>query len=268
MWAIRGGSQTLADSLAESLKKSGGSLRLNSPVLRLAYEAEALPIGVDLLSGERVVATRAIISNLTVWDTYGKLVGLNRTPASVSAQLKRLEGRGAYLMFLSMDQSAAKRLRVDRAILAGDESEAEPMMLATAPEWDPRAPEGKPAVTVWTHADPEDWFAFHRDESEHEEHDQTMLERLWARLHAAMPELGDGVEVIETATPKTLHETTRRRLGTVGGLCSTPERLSAVTNLQRTPLSNVFLVGDTVAAGNTIEAVSRAALLLADHFTS
>jgi len=71
MWSIRGGAQTLADALAQSLKNSGGSLRLNTPVLRLSYGPDGLPTGVDLLSGERVTATRAIISNLTVWDTYG-----------------------------------------------------------------------------------------------------------------------------------------------------------------------------------------------------
>src|SRR5260221_430428 len=91
LWAIRGGAQALADVLAASLKQSGGSLRLNAPVLRLAYGSDGLPVGVDLLSGERVTATRAIVSNLTVWDTYGKLIGLSRTPLSISAQLRRMQ---------------------------------------------------------------------------------------------------------------------------------------------------------------------------------
>jgi phytoene dehydrogenase-like protein len=84
MWGIRGGAQALADIFAESLKKSGGSLRLNAPVLRLAYGSDGLPTGVDLLSGERVTATRALVSNLTVWETYGKLIGLDRKPTCIS----------------------------------------------------------------------------------------------------------------------------------------------------------------------------------------
>ncbi len=75
LWAIDGGAQNLGQRLAESFKASGGSLRLNSTVLRLAYGADGKPVGVDLLSGERVIAKRAIVSNLTIWDTYGKLVG-------------------------------------------------------------------------------------------------------------------------------------------------------------------------------------------------
>jgi phytoene dehydrogenase-like protein len=271
MWAIRGGAQTLADKLAESLTASGGALRLNSPVLRLAYATDGSPIGVDLLSGERVIATRAIISNLTIWDTYGRLVGLSRTPAPISAQLKQLEGRGAYMLFLGMDQSAGARLGADHLILINDspqdrasDPESTRLMFAAAPAWDPRAPEGKRAVTVWTSADVSDWFAFHQDEGEHEEQDQETLERLWPHLHASMPELGDGIEVIESATPRTFHETTRRKLGMVGGLCSTPARLASQSQFGRTIFPNLFLVGDTVSHGNGVDAVSRSALSLAD----
>jgi phytoene dehydrogenase-like protein len=274
MWAIRGGAQTLADKLAESLKTSGGSLRLNSPVLRLAYATDGSAIGVDLLSGERVIATRAIISNLTIWDTYGRLVGLSRTPASISAQLRLLKGRGVYMLFLGMDQSAGARLGVDHLILLNDspqtraaDSESHRLMFAAAPEWDPRAPEGKRAVAVWTPADVSDWFAFHQDETAHEEQDQATLERLWPHLHAAMPELGDGIEVIESATPRTFHETTRRKLGMVGGLCSTPAWMALPSQFGSTTFPNLFLVGDTASPVNGIEAVSISALSLADGLT-
>ena len=271
MWAIRGGAQTLANNLTESLKISGGSLRLNSPVLRLAYATDGLPIGVDLLNGERVIATRAIVSNLTIWDTYGRLVGLSRTPKSISAQLRPMEGRGAYMLFLGMDQPAGARLGVDHLILVSDseqdcaaDTESTRLMFAAAPAWDARAPEGKRAVTVWTSADASDWFAFHQDEAAHEKQDQRTLEHLWPHLHAAMPELGDGIEVIESATPRTFHEATRRKLGMVGGLCSTPERLTSPSPFGRTMFPNLFLVGDTMSPGNGIDAVSRSALRLTD----
>src|SRR6185369_9182639 len=76
LYSIDGGPASLAERLAESIKKSGGKLRLNSPVLRLAYDDSNRAIGVDLLSGERMTARKAIVSNMTVWDTYGKLIGL------------------------------------------------------------------------------------------------------------------------------------------------------------------------------------------------
>ena len=270
MWAIKGGAQALANRLAESIRVSGGSLRLNSPVLRLAYASDGSPSGVDLLSGERVTATRAIISNLTIWDTYGRLVGLNHTPPAISAQLKLMEGRGAYMLFVGMDQSAGARLTNERFILvdankqdAECEDEVGQLVFNAAPSWDPRAPEGQRAVTVWTPVDVNDWFAFHQDEAEHDEQDQAMIERLWPRLHAMMPELGDCIEVIESATPRTFHENTRRRLGMVGGLCSTTAARRE-SQAGRTVFPNLFLVGDTVSSGDQISDVCRSALKLAD----
>jgi phytoene dehydrogenase-like protein len=271
LWAIRGGAQALADALGDSLKKSGGTLRLDSTVLRLAYDSAGAPIGVDLLSGERVIATRAIVSNLTLWDTYGKLIGLGRTPPMVSAQLKQLSAWGSYLLFLGMDQTAASRLKSKRVLALTDwqpdqiyEPDQTQFVFAAAPDWDSRAPEGKRAITVSKFTRAEDWFAFHQDESAHEEQDQATLESLWSRLHSAMPELGDSVEVIETATPRTFYENTRRKLGMVGRPCRSPESTGAEERFGATIFPNVFLVGDTVSSGLGIAGVSNSASILAD----
>ena len=74
-FAMEGGAGELANLLAQSITQSGGTVRLNTPALRLAYDTRGYPTGVTLLSGETVTASRALVSNLTVWDTYGKLVG-------------------------------------------------------------------------------------------------------------------------------------------------------------------------------------------------
>jgi phytoene dehydrogenase-like protein len=273
-WSIRGGAQSLADVLADSLKKSGGSLRLNAPVLRLAYSADGLPAGVDLLSGERVTATRAIVSNLTVWDTYGKLIGLSHTPAPISAQLRQLQAWGAYLVFLGMDRAAASRLSSTRILAVTDWQEDQfyspdqaQFVFAAAPPWDARAPEDKVAVTVSTFTPAEDWFAFHQDETAHEEQDQAALESLWSRIHSAMPELGDSVEVIETATPRTFYENTRRKLGMVGRPNRSSNSSAGEGRLSDTVFRNLFLVGDTASPGLGIGAVSRSALALANVLT-
>lgn len=275
LWAIRGGAQALADALAESLNQSGGSLRLNSPVLRLAYGADGLPVGVDLLSGERVTATRAIVSNLTVWDTYGKLIGLSRTPASISAQLKHLQAWGAYLLFLGMDRSAALRLRSSRILALTDWQDGQAyspneaqFVFAAALPWDARAPDDKLAVTVSTFTNVEDWFAFHQDETAHEEQDQATLESVWSRVHAAMPELGDSAEVIETATPRAFYENTRRKLGMVGRPGGSLKIPGAEGEVGKTIFPNVFLVGDTNCSGLGLAGVSRSALDLADVLTN
>lgn len=272
MHALVGGGQALADALAASIKKSGGTVRLDTTALKLAFDAGGRAAGVTLLSGETVGCTRAVVSNLTVWDTYGKLVGADRTPAELRAWLKQLKGWGAYQIFVSVEEGAARRLPSDKVLALGGRGEREDFdaegglfMLNAAPDWDARAPEGRRAATVNAFTDAEQWFSFHSDESEHEEHDARTLEALWARVHAALPELGAGAEVFETATPRTFYERTRRRLGMVGGVGQSLDAFGANAPTHRTHVPNLLMVGDTVFPGNGVAAVTHSALVAADE---
>jgi len=272
MHAIRGGASALAELLIEAVIKSGGTVRFDTPALRLAYDSRGDAVGVTLLSGETVNASRAIISNLTVWDTYGKLVGLSRTPPAVRARLKALRGRGAYLLYLSADDEALERLPGERILALiewQEERRFDPenclLMFSAAPAWDARAPAGRRAVTISTFTDAEQWFAFHEDEEEHERQDQTSLEMWWERLHAALPELGAGVEVIETATPRTFYEATRRKLGMVGGVGQSLDVFGSNSLTYRiAAVPNLFMVGDTIFPGQGVAAVTHSALVVAN----
>lgn len=275
MYALRGGAQSLANALVESIKRSGGTVRTDTTALRLAFDARGHAAGVTLLSGETVAASRAVVSNLTVWDTYGKLVGTDRMPTDVRARLKQLRGRGAYQIFVSVDEEAARRLPSERILALDDWQENEAfdperaqLMLSIAPDWDVRAPEGRRAATVSTFTDAEQWFAFHTDEAEHEEDDNRVLENVWGRVHAALPELGAGAEVIETATPRTFYERTRRRLGMVGGVGQSLEVFGANAMTHRTTVPNLLMVGDTVFPGNGVAAVTHSALIVANEIAS
>jgi phytoene dehydrogenase-like protein len=271
LYALRGGAQSLADALTESIRRSGGAVRFDTTALRLAYDPAGAAIGVDLLSGETLRATRAVVSNLTAWDTYGKLVGASRTPPDVRARLKNLRGWGAYLVFVGVEEATATRLPAERVIaVAGfdDGEEFDPtrasFALNCAPAWDARAPEGRRAATLSTFADASEWFAYHEDESEHESQDSRALEFWWGRLHAALPELGDGCEIIETLTPRGYYELTRRKLGAVWG--ATPMGVLSHADAQpyRTHLPNLLMVGDTVSEGGGMASVAQTALAVAN----
>lgn len=272
MFALRGGAAGLANSLAESAKRSGGRIRLNTPVLRLSYDASGAATGVDLLSGETVNASKAVISNLTIWDTYGKLVGLNRTPTEVRKKLNGIRGWGAYLLYLGLDEVAADPL-ADHILALTDwqsdeayDAETSQLMFAAAPSWNARAPEGKRAVTVHNFTQVDDWFTYHQDETELEQKDQEMLERCWRRLHTAIPELGSHVEVIETATPRSFYETTRRKLGMVGGTSPSSDTFWLDEPSHATTVPNLFIVSDTTTIGG-VEGVTRSALIIANALT-
>ena len=251
-YSIEGGPATVAERLAESIRKTGGTLRLNSPVLRLAYDQTSQhAIGVDLLSGETVIARNAIVSNLTIWDTYGRLIGLNRTPLETKKLLKTLQGRGAYVVYASLEEPALVRLPGERFTMAE-------FSVAISPAGS--APAGKRAVTITTATDPGDWFAFQASEEEYEERDQAALERVWARLHEVLPQLGGDIEIIETANPRTYYDLTRRKLGMVLGIEPNAAQLGHSTSLP-----NVFMIGDTITAFARMDAVVESALALANQ---
>src|ERR1051325_4874904 len=246
LYSIAGGPASLAERLAESIKKSGGAVRLDTPVLRLSYDESGRATGVDLLSGERVFARKAIVSNLTIWDTYGKLVGLNRTPSEIRKRLNTLHGSGIYVVYASIEESAVARLPSERMLVKDDTGE---FSLAVS---------GRRAVTFTTRTEVEPWFSYQTSEEDYEEWDQAALEHFWARLHAALPELGSGIEIIETANPRTYYDLTRRKLGMVLGVGQDSELIS-----QRTILPNLFLVGDTISPTATLDNVVQSAVSVA-----
>ncbi|MGH9945151.1 MAG: phytoene desaturase family protein [Pyrinomonadaceae bacterium] len=274
LYSLRGGAAALTATLIESIGQSSGTIRFNASALRLTYDATGHATGVTLLSGERVAAARAVVSNLTVWDTYGKLVGTDRTPADVRAWLKGLRGRGAYVIYLGLEEAAAGRLGGDQWLCLRDWQEGQTynaeeaqFMLSLPPAWDAgRAPAGRRAATASFFTDAEQWFAYHEDESGHETQDQRKLEKCWEWLHAAAPELGGGAEVIETVTPRVYYEQTRRRLGLVGGVGQLPETLFGARALtHRTHVPNLYRVGDTTFPGNGVAAVTHSALIVANE---
>ena len=249
LYAIEGGPATLAERLAESIKRSGGNVRLNSPVLRLAYDESGRATGVDLLSGERMLASKAIVSNLTIWDTYGKLVGLNRTPPEIKKHLNTLRGTGVYVVYASIGTSASARLPSPRMLVKDSEGE---FTLAIS----------NGAATFTTRTEVDEWFTYQSSEEDYEEWDQAALEQFWSRIHKALPELGSDVEIIETANPRTYYDQTRRKLGMVLG--TTPTQNPD----PRTSVPKLFMTGDTMTANPRLDSVVESAVQLATTFST
>jgi phytoene dehydrogenase-like protein len=229
---------------------------LNNPVLRLSYDEAGNATGVDLLSGERVFARKAIISNLTIWDTYGKLVGLNRTPPAIKKQINSLRGTGVYVVYASIEEGAVGRLPGERMLVKDSDGD-----FSLALSSNQTAPPGKRAVTLTTRTDVESWFSYQSSEEDYEEWDQAALEQFWNRLHTAVPELGSDIEIIETANPRTYYDQTRRKLGMVLGI--DPSQ----TISHETFLPNLFIAGDTISSEATMAAVIQSSLQLANALT-
>jgi phytoene dehydrogenase-like protein len=84
----------------------------------------------------------------------------------------------------------------------------------------------------------------------------------WNKLHQSIPEFGGDIEVLETATPKSYYEQTRRKLGLVMGYRQ-PASASSKPISQLLP--NLFMIGDTATDGiASLESIGLSALQLAN----
>ncbi|MEJ7616892.1 MAG: FAD-dependent oxidoreductase [Pyrinomonadaceae bacterium] len=224
-YAVQGGGARLAESLAASIQASGGQIRFDSTALRLTYRGSGEVNGVTLLSGETLSASRAVVSNLTVWDTYGKLVGLNRVSDDVRKLLKNLTGWSRYLIHAGLKETAAATLPADHIIGVTEWPKGASFSVDQAFFNFTMAPLGcagsggrrRDGMTL---AEADRWFSFRRDEiptKSKTNHPGC----LWDRLHQALPEVTESLELIEIHAARL--ERTRRRLGITGArACSPP----------------------------------------------
>jgi len=102
-----GGSQKLADAMAEGFRENGGTLLLDSPVVRILTEGGRAS-GVELAGG-RTVKAGIVISNADSRHTYGSLL----EPGTVSARfMRRLErmpvSMGPFRVCLGLDYDVAE----------------------------------------------------------------------------------------------------------------------------------------------------------------
>jgi hypothetical protein len=118
---------------------------------------------------------------------------------------------------------------------------------------------GKRPVTFTTDTEIDSWFTYQSSEEDYDEWDQTALSQFWNRIHAALPELGGDIEIIETANPRTYYDQTRRKLGMVLGIEGQP------IQSHQTSLPNLFLVGDTISSAARVDSVVESAMSLADQ---
>src|SRR6185437_11533412 len=85
-----GGSSRLTAALVDRFTGRGGQLRLESPVAHVEISS-GRAVGVRLAGGERVAARRAVLADVSAPALYRDLVGLDRLPSRLAADLARFQ---------------------------------------------------------------------------------------------------------------------------------------------------------------------------------
>jgi len=84
----KGGSHVIAHALWRSLLKAGGRVRGTQQVTRIIVE-QGRATGVELATGERVMARKAVISAIDIPQTFEKLIASEDLPTAFTDRVRR-----------------------------------------------------------------------------------------------------------------------------------------------------------------------------------
>eukprot|EP00238_Polyblepharides_amylifera_P011578 CAMPEP_0196581954 /NCGR_PEP_ID=MMETSP1081-20130531/36644_1 /TAXON_ID=36882 /ORGANISM="Pyramimonas amylifera, Strain CCMP720" /LENGTH=517 /DNA_ID=CAMNT_0041902375 /DNA_START=202 /DNA_END=1755 /DNA_ORIENTATION=+ len=264
-----GGSQAIVNALVRGLTKNGGKLRLGSHVEEVLVEG-GRAVGVSLRGGAQILASDAVISTATVWDTM-RLLPEGSVPEEWKKKTLDTKDCASFMhLHLGIDAAGLPDdLEIHHIVVddwsIGVDAPQNVVLVSIASVLDPSlAPKGKHVIHAYTPgSEPYDiWERLDRNSQEYKDLKEKRSQVLWRAVEKAIPDVRQRVEIEMVGTPLTQARFLRRHRGTYGGTGWVGTGEDFIPSPQ-TPLDGLFLVGDTnfpgpgvpaVAAGGTIAA--------------
>jgi C-3',4' desaturase CrtD len=257
---LKGGTGTLAETLADAIRRNGGTVLCNCPANRLVMN-DGKPIGVETEIGDFLPAD-IIVANVTPY-ALAQLLG-EAAPQWLQRILPYPEdGWGAFTLYLGVDEKIfPPDFATHHQILCAEPlAEGNSVFLSISPEWDAtRAPKGFRPLTLSTHTRlPQWWQAWQDGKATYERLKADYTERMLQAAERLLPSLRDAIRIALPGTPLTFQRYTRRPFGWVGGFPQT----SLFRTVSPRILEDVWLVGDSVFPGQSTAAVAMSGMRVA-----
>lgn len=259
---LHGSMQVLSDRLVEALEKYGGKLLMRHSVEKILVEnGKVKGVLVRNQKNQEVGTEPAdeIVANVTVQNLV-QLLGRN-APQGYKQRVDKLpEASGAFVVYLGVDETAIPpgcpphlQFMYDRNGAIGENNS---LFVSVSRAGDGRAPEGKGTIIASSFVDPKPWWRSEDYEAMKEKYTQEAIARLGQFFHLT-PET---ILHQEAATPRTFARYTARDRGIVGGIGQRVPTFGPFGFANRTPVKNLWLVGDSTHPGEGTAGVSYSAL--------
>lgn len=257
---LKGGMGTIAETLAQAVRRHGGQILYRQEVNRIRLE-KGRPIAVESKRGKCFPAD-IVVANLPPWN-IASLLKEGGIPHLQKLPSRPQDGWGAFMAYVGLDGSAVPpdfplhHQIVQREPLA----EGNTVFLSLSPAWDEeRAPAGHRALTLSTHTDLGPWWdLFERDRTAYERRKTVYVERVLEAAEGALPHLREAASLILPGTPVTFQRFTRRAWGWVGGFPQTNLFRAWGPRLGR----GLWMVGDSIFPGQSTAAVALGGMRVA-----
>ncbi len=276
LYHLKGSMQVLSDRLVESLERDGGKLLMRHTVEAI-YTQNDKTTGVRIRNqktgdvwvetADHVVANVTVQNLIQLLETGGTIPSKIKNPKSkilLGGYQHRVEklppASGAFVVYLGVDESAIPSGCPPHLQFLydydGPIGENNSLFVSVSHPGDGRAPEGKATITASSFTDTQIWSQCRDYDKLKREFTQEAIARLSQYFHLT-PET---ILHVEAATPRTFARYTARDQGIVGGIGQRVATFGPFGFANRTPIDNLWLVGDSTHPGEGTAGVSYSAL--------
>jgi carotene isomerase len=260
-----GGSGAIIEALVRGLNKWGGQLRLRAHVEEILVAAGKV-VGVRLRDGE-IINAPIVISNATIWDTYGKLLSPEVLPSAYRQAALATPPVDSFMhLHLGIKAEGLEELTGHHVVVHSSEEDitvpGNTCMISIPSVWDQKlAPPGHHLVHAYTL---EPFAGWAKDET-YEEKKQQRSQSLYRAIRKVIPDLHSRITLELIGTPLTHSHFLRRYQGTYGAAIAAGKGTFPSCH---TPISGLYRVGDSTMPGIGVPAVAASGILCANTLVS
>ncbi|MCS6943653.1 MAG: NAD(P)/FAD-dependent oxidoreductase [Geminocystis sp.] len=265
-----GGSEAIVNALVRGIKKFGGKLLLSCHVKAVLVENNRA-IGVRLANGEIISASKAVVSNASIWDTLSLIPEEVLPPKIRQKWLSTPANRSFMHLHLGIDgKDIPTDLPCHHLVVNHWQITAEQNVVAVSIPTlldSSLAPPGSHSIHAYTPAtEPYQlWENLTPNTPEYEEMKEKRALVMWQALERFIPDIRERCRVRLIGTPLTHSRYLRRYRGTYGPAWDASKGFFPPST---TPIPNFYLCGDSTFPGIGVPAVAASGMITANTIAS
>ncbi|MDX2256391.1 MAG: C-3',4' desaturase CrtD [Pseudanabaenaceae cyanobacterium bins.39] len=264
LFHLQGSMQVLSDLLVASLEQQGGKILMRHRVTEISPRDRQGKVSVKVTNQRSQTAfvdtADHIVANVTV-NNFVELLG-QQVPQGYAQRVSQLKPASvAFVVYLGVDRAAIPpdcppHLQFLEAYPTSASHTPHSLFVSVSKEGDGRAPAGQATIIASEFTDAAIWYSG----ADYSELKRQFTERAIAQLGQYFTLNEQTLLHIEAATPQTFAHFTGRDRGIVGGVGMRVATFGPFGFANRTPLRQIWLVGDSTHPGEGTAGVSYSAL--------
>ena len=263
LYHLKGSMQVLSDRLVASLERDGGELYMRHKAIAIDIE-EGRPtkVSVEPVKGEGwIEECDQVVANVTVQNLV-RLAKSNKMKGYEKRVEKLPPSSGAFVIYLGVEQAAIPQGCPPHLQFLYDYegaiAENNSLFVSVSRLGDGRAPEGKATIVASSFTEVKRWYDC--DEAGYRTMKERYTQEALSRLKDYFDLRSEYIVHMEAATPRSFETFTGREQGIVGGIGQSVPTFGPFGFATRTPVSNLWLVGDSTHPGEGTAGVSYSAM--------